>query len=44
MKTEEPYLTREDKLDILKTIYLVGLTQFLAIVGSVLVIMKYMVR
>jgi hypothetical protein len=44
MKTEESYLTKEDKVDILKTIYLVGLTQFLAIVGSVLVIMKYMVR
>jgi len=38
------FLTKEDKVDILKTIYLVGLTQFLAIVGSVLVIMKYMVR
>ncbi len=44
MKTEESYLTKEDKVDILKTIYLVGLTQFLAIVGSVLVIMNYMVR
>ena len=44
MKTEESYLTKEDKVDILKTIYLVGLMQFLAIVGSVLVIMKYMVR
>ena len=38
------FLTKEDKIDILKTIYLASLTQFLAIVGSVLLIVNYMLK
>ena len=29
-------LTKDDKIDIMKSIYLVGVIQFLAIVGSVI--------
>lgn len=38
------FLTKEDKIDILKTIYFTSLTQFLAIVGSVLLIVNYMLK
>ena len=33
------FLTKDDKVDIIGTIYIVGLIQFLAVVGSVLAIL-----
>ena len=38
------FLTKEDKVEILKTIYITSLTQFLAIAGSVLLIVNYMIK
>ena len=42
------FASKEDlantKSDLIKTIYFVGLTQFLAIVGSVLLIFNFMVK
>lgn len=38
------FLTKDDKVEILKTIYITSLTQFLAIVGSVLLIVNYMLK
>ncbi|HYV94504.1 MAG TPA: hypothetical protein VE978_22210 [Chitinophagales bacterium] len=42
------FSTKEDlanvKVDILRTIYIVGLVQFLAIVGSVLLIVNFMLK
>jgi hypothetical protein len=35
------FLTKDDKIDIMRTIYIVGLVQFLAIVGAVLAIVKW---
>lgn len=35
---------REQKSELLKTIYIVGLVQFLAIVGSVIGILSFMLR
>lgn len=39
---KEMFLTKEDKVDLMRAIYLVGLVQFLAIVGSVLAIVNFM--
>jgi hypothetical protein len=36
------FLTKEDKVDLMRSIYLVGLIQFLAIVGSVLAIVTFL--
>lgn len=38
------FLTKEDKIDIMRSIYIVGIVQFLAIVGSVLAIMNFMLK
>lgn len=42
------FASKEDlantKTDLIRSIYVVGLTQFLAIIGSVLLIMNYMVK
>ena len=38
------FLTKDDKVDLMRTIYLVGLVQFLAIVGSVLAIVTFMLK
>jgi hypothetical protein len=38
------FLTKDDKVDIMKSIYFVGVIQFLAIVGSVLAIMSFMLK
>jgi hypothetical protein len=35
---KDVFLTKDDKVDIMRSIYLVGIVQFLAIVGSVLAI------
>ena len=40
----EMQLTKDDKVDLMRTIYLVGLVQFLAIVGSVLAIVTFMLK
>ena len=41
-KQQQLFLTKQDKVDIMRTIYLVGLVQFLAIVGSVFAIVTFM--
>lgn len=38
------FLTKEDKVDIMRSIYFVGLVQCLAIVGSVVGIISFMFR
>ncbi len=40
----EIFLTKDDKVDIMRSIYFVGLIQFLAIVGSVVGIINFMLR
>ncbi len=53
--SKELFLTQRDKIDlvdriqsveklIIKTVYIVGLVQFLAIVASVLAIISFMIR
>lgn len=39
---KDTFLNKEDKIDIMRSIYIVGIVQFLAIIGSVLVIMNFM--
>ena len=45
---EDIYLLKEDianvKAELMKSIYVVGLIQFLAIIGSVLAIMNFMIK
>lgn len=41
---KEIFLNKEDKIDIMRSIYFVGVVQFFAIVGSVLAIMNFMLR
>lgn len=41
---KDSFLPKEDKIDIMRSIYIVGVVQFLAIVGSVLAIMNFMPR
>ncbi|MEP7169795.1 MAG: hypothetical protein ABI855_10545 [Bacteroidota bacterium] len=41
---KEIFLTKEDKVDIMRSIYLVGLIQFLAIVGSEIGIINIMIK
>ena len=41
---KDVFLTKEDKVELVKTIYIVGLVQFLAIVGSVLLIVNFMFK
>jgi hypothetical protein len=38
------FLTKDDKVDIMRSIYLVGVIQFLAIVGSVIAIISFMFK
>ncbi len=41
---KDTFLDKEDKIDIMRSIYIVGIVQFLAIVGSVLAIMNFMLK
>ena len=41
---KDSFLVKEDKIDIMRSIYLVGVVQFLAIVGSVLAILNFMLK
>ncbi|MEO6845490.1 MAG: hypothetical protein ABI184_09965 [Ginsengibacter sp.] len=41
---KDTFLNKDDKIDIMRSIYVVGIVQFLAIVGSVLAIMNFMLR
>ena len=41
---KDTFLTKDDKIDIMRSIYTVGIIQFLAIVGSVLAIMNFMLK
>ena len=38
------FLTKDDKVDIMRSIYLVGVIQFLAIVASVIGIISFMLK
>jgi hypothetical protein len=38
------FLTKDDKVDLMKAIYLVGIVQFLAIVGSVIATVNFMIK
>ena len=41
---KDVFLTKDDKVDIMRSIYSVGAVQFLAIGGSVLLIVSYMLK
>jgi len=41
---KETFLNKDDKIDIMRSIYIVGIVQFLAIVGSVSAIMNFMLK
>ena len=41
---KETFLNKEDKVDIMRSIYFVGIVQFLAIIGSVLAILNFMLN
>ena len=41
---KDVFLTKDDKVDIMRSIYSVGAVQFLAIAGSVLLIVSYMLK
>ena len=41
---KDTFLVKEDKIELIRTIYIVGLVQFLAIVGSVLLIANLCLR
>ncbi len=41
---KEIFLTKDDKVDIMRSIYLVGVVQFIAIVGSVIGIINFMLK
>ncbi len=41
---KDTFLNKEDKIDMVRSIYIVGIVQFLAIAGSVLAIMNFMLR
>ncbi len=41
---KDTFLTKDDNIDIMRSIYIVGVVQFLAIVGSVIMIMNFMFR
>lgn len=50
-KTEEKinnkkdvFMTKDDKVEIMRTIYFVGLVQFVAIVGSVIAIVMFAIK
>lgn len=39
---KEVFLTKDDKVDIIKSIYLVNIVQFLATIASIIAIIKFM--
>ncbi|MDQ6904068.1 MAG: hypothetical protein M3139_13785 [Bacteroidota bacterium] len=41
---KDTFLVKEDKIDIMRSIYLVGIIQFLAIIGSVSAILNFMLK
>ena len=40
---KEVFLTKDDKVDIIKSIYLVNIVQFIATIASILAIIKFMI-
>jgi len=42
-KKKDVFLTKDDKIDIIKSIYTANLIQFLATIGSVMAIVKFMI-
>ncbi len=41
---KDSFLVKEDKIDIMRSIYLVGIVHFLAIIGSILAILNFMLK
>ena len=41
---KDTFLIKEDKIDIMRSIYIVGIVQFLAIIGSVIGILSFMLK
>ena len=41
---KDTFLNKDDKVDIMRSIYIVGIVQFIAIVGSVLAIMNFILK
>jgi len=39
---KDVFLTKDDKIDLMRSIYLVGVVQYLAILGSILALFKFM--
>ncbi len=42
--SKDVFLTKDDKVDIMRSIYIVGVVQFVAIVGSVIAILSFMLK
>ncbi len=43
-KAQNTFLTKDDKVDIIKSIYTANIIQFLATIGSVIAIIKFMMK
>jgi len=41
---KDVFLTKDDKVDIIKSIYIVNIIQFLATIASILAIIKFMMK
>lgn len=41
---KDVFLTKDDKIDIIKSMYTANLIQFLAMIGSIIAIVKLMIR
>lgn len=41
---KEIFLTKDDKIDIIKSIYFVNIIQFLATIASIIAIIKFMMK
>lgn len=41
---KDVFLTKDDKVDIMRSIYIVGVVQFIAITGSVIAILSFMLK
>lgn len=41
---KDTFLNKDDKIDIMRSIYIVGIVQFLAIIGCVLAVLNFMLK
>jgi len=44
VEKKDIFLTKDDRVDIIQSIYMVNIIQFLATVGSVLAIVEFMIK